>query len=200
MCPSVGGGEKYEGPGRCCREALHPGPPELRNPPVVDLRALAFFRPLTSPVVLADGGRCRCVGRLPLHPCGLRIFRLTTPILRTLWPLPASPPESWGSGESRSAPASVGSVSASLPVARSLLGPSPSCAEWNECHSASRIAAGQEVFLNSQGYPRHFSVIHRISLFVHRSSTGNPQRNPQFTGHGARRLALLSAKRLNGRR
>jgi len=195
MATSVGAGEKYEGPGRCCREALHPGPPELRNPPVVDLRALAFFRPLTSPVVLADGGRCRYVGRLPLHPCGLRIFRLTTPALRAMRPLPASPPESWGSGESRSALASVGSVSVSLSVARSLLGPSPSCAEWNECHSASRITAGQEVFLNSQGYPPHFLVIHRKSWFVHRSSTGNPQRNPQFSVGGS---ANLRSRRRGG--
>ena len=151
----------------------------MRNPPVVDLRALAFFRPLTSPVVLADGGRCRCVGRLPLHPCGLRIFRLTIPTLRAMRPLPASPPESWGSGESRSALASVGSVSVSLPVARSLLGPSPSCAEWNACHFASRITAGQEVFLNSQGYPPHFSVIHRIFLLSTPMSTVNPQGCPQ---------------------
>ena len=180
MATSVGAGEKYEGPGRCCREALHPGPPELRNPPVVDLRALAFFRPLTSPVVLADGGRCRCVGRLPLHPCGLRIFRLTIPAPRTDPPLPASPPGSWGSGESRSAPASTGSVPVSLPVARSLLGPSPLCAEWNESYLASGITAGQEVFSNSQGYPRHFLFIHRSRLVFHLSSTGNPQRNPQF--------------------
>ena len=188
---------KCRTPRGCCREALHPGPPELRNPPVVDLRALAFFRPLTSPVVLADGGRCRCVGRLPLHPCGLRIFRLTIPDLRPAPPLPASSPESWGSGESRSAPASVGSVPASLPVSRLLLGPSPSCAEWNEGHFASHIVAGQGVFLNSQGYPRHFSVIHRKPQVVHRSSTGNPQRNPQFDSGSDRRFALEESRRLN---
>lgn len=60
--------------------------------------------------------------------------------------------------------------------------PRCACAPRYGAHLRGRETAGQEVILNTQGYPPNFSLIPRKHCAVHRPCTSRAQRCPQHPG------------------